>query len=297
MERLWRASLRACGALIMLGGFASLYGVGCEGGGVGDPCVPEDEYRENFPGFDLTEANIESRSFQCQTRVCLVNHFQGRVSCRLGQAAPTNCADAGTSCAAGESCVPGGVIIRDCDPTGCDEPGADQFNCNNSANQNPACDGLICNEAGRFCHCQDGLCPAGYLCDAATNLCTTKVCTPDEPTDTRCYIPGTTDPVAVSVCSQCSNRADDKAVYCSCRCGPPSENAPEADDNYNFCDCPEGFTCEEIRRNVGLGDAQLTGKFCVKDGTQYTDESICGDVFGFWAPQCAGTPPPTTPAP
>src|SRR6266568_1256432 len=60
--------------------------LGCTPGGVGDPCTPEDEYQQNFNGFQATETNVESRSFQCETRLCLVNHFQGRVSCRLGQA-------------------------------------------------------------------------------------------------------------------------------------------------------------------------------------------------------------------
>ncbi len=57
----------------------------CTPGGVGDPCTPEDEYQQGFNGFQVTETNVESRSFQCTTRLCLVNHFQGRVSCRLGQ--------------------------------------------------------------------------------------------------------------------------------------------------------------------------------------------------------------------
>jgi hypothetical protein len=64
-----------------------LSALGCNPGGVGDPCTPEDEYQQNFNGFQVTETNVESRSFQCETRLCLVNHFQGRVSCRLGQAA------------------------------------------------------------------------------------------------------------------------------------------------------------------------------------------------------------------
>lgn len=59
--------------------------LGCEPGGVGDPCVPEDEYQTGFAGFDEAEVNIESRSFQCETRVCVVNHFRGRVSCPYGQ--------------------------------------------------------------------------------------------------------------------------------------------------------------------------------------------------------------------
>jgi hypothetical protein len=62
-----------------------LTALGCAPGGVGDPCTPEDEYQQNFNGFQVTETNVESRSFQCETRLCLVNHFQGRVSCRLGQ--------------------------------------------------------------------------------------------------------------------------------------------------------------------------------------------------------------------
>ncbi len=66
---------------LLLGSFA----LGCETGGVGDPCTPEDEYQPNFPGYSADEVNVESRSFQCETRVCLVNHFQGRVSCPYGQ--------------------------------------------------------------------------------------------------------------------------------------------------------------------------------------------------------------------
>ncbi len=59
-------------------------GVACESGGVGDPCIPEDEFFDTFSGFSLGEVNVESRSFQCETRVCLVNKFQGRVSCPYG---------------------------------------------------------------------------------------------------------------------------------------------------------------------------------------------------------------------
>src|SRR5688500_16223768 len=68
-------------SVLLLGVFA----LGCVSGGVGDPCVPEDEYSTGFSGFSKGEVNVESRSFQCETRVCLVNHFQGRVSCPYGQ--------------------------------------------------------------------------------------------------------------------------------------------------------------------------------------------------------------------
>lgn len=65
-----------------------LFVIGCQSGGVGDPCIPEDEYHVDFGGYSVKEVNIESRSFQCTTRVCLVNHFQGRVSCPYGQDTP-----------------------------------------------------------------------------------------------------------------------------------------------------------------------------------------------------------------
>jgi hypothetical protein len=58
---------------------------GCNSTGVGDPCVPEAEYATSFLGFQYTEVNVESKSYQCQTRLCLANHFQGRVTCPYGQ--------------------------------------------------------------------------------------------------------------------------------------------------------------------------------------------------------------------
>jgi hypothetical protein len=73
---------------------AVVSGTGCATTGIGDPCVPEQEYRPDFIGFSVNEVSVESKSFQCLTRLCLVNHFQGRVSCRYGQDAnggpPTN---------------------------------------------------------------------------------------------------------------------------------------------------------------------------------------------------------------
>lgn len=65
-------------------------GTGCNATGVGDPCTPEAEYSQGFLGFDFQEVNVESKSFQCQTRLCLANHFQGRVTCPYGQDAQGN---------------------------------------------------------------------------------------------------------------------------------------------------------------------------------------------------------------
>jgi len=60
-------------------------GTGCQSTGVGDPCTPEKEYDPTFAGFVEQEVSTEGESFQCQTRLCLVNHFQGRATCPYGQ--------------------------------------------------------------------------------------------------------------------------------------------------------------------------------------------------------------------
>jgi hypothetical protein len=77
-----RSILAAAAASVAI---AILLGTGCNSTGVGDPCTPEQEYLSDFLGFDPNEVSTESKSFQCQTRLCLVNHFQGRVSCPYGQ--------------------------------------------------------------------------------------------------------------------------------------------------------------------------------------------------------------------
>ena len=78
--------IRSAGVAALLG----LSALACEPGGVGDPCTPEDEYQPDFSGFANTEVNVESKSFQCETRLCLVNHFKGRVSCPYGQPDPND---------------------------------------------------------------------------------------------------------------------------------------------------------------------------------------------------------------
>jgi len=75
-------------AVVLVGsGSVFFTGQGCSATGIGDPCIPEQEYEASFLGFNSKEVNVESKSFQCQTRLCLVNHFRGRVSCPYGQSA------------------------------------------------------------------------------------------------------------------------------------------------------------------------------------------------------------------
>src|SRR5215471_20754396 len=80
--------------LLLITALTGIISSACESGGVGDPCIPEDEYKKNFSGYAETEVNVESRSFQCETRVCLVANFRGRVSCPYGQ--PPTSATMGT---------------------------------------------------------------------------------------------------------------------------------------------------------------------------------------------------------
>ncbi len=146
--------------------------LGCQDLGVGDPCIPEDEYRVEFSGYSKDEVNVESRSFQCETRVCLVNKFQGRVSCPYGQDDPMN------------------------------------------------------------------------------------------PSDTRkCLTPDGTLDIGVAVEAQLEARRPKDSVYCSCRCSGPQKNAP-------YCECPEGYSCKDLIDDIGLGNAQLAGGYCVKNGTE-----------------------------
>ena len=82
MTRKYLAGLTALAAVAFV---TVVSGTGCATTGIGDPCIPEAEYAPDFLGFDQKEVNVESKSFQCLTRLCLVNHFQGRVSCPYGQ--------------------------------------------------------------------------------------------------------------------------------------------------------------------------------------------------------------------
>jgi hypothetical protein len=146
----------------------------CESGGVGDPCIPEDEYRTNFGGFTETQVNVESRSFQCETRVCLVANFRGRVSCPYGNEGEP-CAIPGTEGKRAED-----VVVPDVEP-------------------------------------------------------------------------------------QLLERRPEQAVYCSCRCKGEDPNA-------TYCECPSGFTCEKLVDDLGKGNKQLAGSYCIKSGTFRNDD-------------------------
>lgn len=51
---------------------------------LGSPCIPSDERNPSFPGYSASEVNVLEAS-DCESNVCLMDHFQGRVSCPYGQ--------------------------------------------------------------------------------------------------------------------------------------------------------------------------------------------------------------------
>ena len=166
-------------------------------------------------------------------------------------------------------------------------------------------------------NCPTGNCPQvlnSYVCHtpatATTSNCQTASDTVDSAKSKECCVPGTDNPVAVSVCGQCdasSKRNADQAVYCSSRCCVPCCKActndptklctpdgedpaspscstdtsicgPACDPNFNYTDCPSGYACTAIRSDVGLGDKQLAGAYCIKSATAYltTSAGMCG---------------------
>jgi len=218
-----------------------------------------------------------------------------------------------TTCGADAKCVEAGTLAPDCDPdagTGC-----------------AGVKGTTCDKTKRLCVCNPadnsnpGTFPDGFTCDpekdgASIGFLKTYICHKENNCQTAdgtdndgkdCCIPGTDTPVSVPVCGQCnkgSQREAESAVYCSCRCGPPeTDGNPETndiapDDDFNYCTCPTGFTCSEIRRDVGLGDQQLTGKYCIKEGTAFKSvNDLTCEVAGYFArPQCEGVGGATPPA-
>jgi len=161
------------GALILFL-FGSSTPLACDSDGIGDPCVPEEEYDPSFSGFSAEEVNTESRSFQCATRLCLVNHFQGRATCAYGQT----------------------------DRQGTEAP--------------------------------------------------------------QCFVPDSQVPVRAPVEPQLLSRRAEDAVYCSCRCDGPDPKA-------RYCECPSGYACTELVPEFHLGQRELTGKYCVREGTIYEE--------------------------
>jgi len=158
-------------SLALVGGLTAVLSTGgCTATGVGDPCTPEQEFNSDFLGFNRDEVNVESKSFQCQTRLCLVNHFQGRVTCPYGQGSN------GEPPAGAQACrTPAGKAVDGKDKDG------QIVDSRNLAQVNPQCRERTTNQAV-YCSCRcansegrtdDGAsyctCPDGFSCQQLVN--------------------------------------------------------------------------------------------------------------------------------
>lgn len=138
------ARLRYLASLGLVSLIVQSAALGCTPGSVGDPCVPEDESNANFSGFGEAEANVESQSFQCETRVCIVNHFRGRVSCPYGQTED----DKGRCLTPGSNAEVVNVAV---DPQLLDRRAKDAVYC--------SCRCAGPDKSAKYCEC-----PSGYSC-------------------------------------------------------------------------------------------------------------------------------------
>ncbi len=140
---------------------AGNFSMGCTPGGIGDPCIPEDEYEPGFAGYGAEEVNVEAMSFQCETRLCLVNHFKGRVSCPYGQPQELIDSAATDDAAQGLRCkVPDGkgtlVTVEV-------QPQMDKRRASNSVYCSCRCAGP--DKTARYCKC-----PSGYACTLLNDI-------------------------------------------------------------------------------------------------------------------------------
>lgn len=210
---------------------------GCAATGVGDPCIPDEEYDPTFQGFSVADVSVESKSYVCLSRLCLVNHFQGRVTCPYGQAGPgVGC---NGSCSVGAaptspSALPAAM------------PGSPPSQVNNGQGYQYGCS-------------IPGSVPAAGT--TGWEVSATNVNVPLPTGAQTGWIPGQVTG------NMTGDRTANQAVYCSCHC---ANTQGQTNDGETYCACPENYTCTQLVTSIMAGTNQgLTGGYCVKNGTQY----------------------------
>ncbi len=198
-------------------------GTGCQSTGVGDPCTPEQEYDPSFLGFNPQEVSVESKSFQCESRLCLVNHFSGRVSCPYGQTSATMGNGTASTCTTPiKAQVTGtvdGKLISASDPP-VDPVAKDKVVPNCSSRQ--AANAVYCscrcanvngqtNDGANYCTCPDG-----FQC---TQLVSSIGPTDQGLTGAYCVKSGTAYDPTTSICSPCN---PDSTPNCGAAQGVPA---------------------------------------------------------------------------
>jgi hypothetical protein len=124
---------------------------------LGEPCVPETESDPSFAGFPIAEIFISAGFAGCASRVCLVDHFRGRVTCPYGQDMNGRGPGGTLGCLAPGSCEPvrpnppinGGTVAPQCT----DRRSAQTVYCScRCANGSGSVD-----DAGPYCTCPNGM--------------------------------------------------------------------------------------------------------------------------------------------
>jgi hypothetical protein len=179
----------------------------CESGGVGDPCIPEEEYSDLHNGFALEETYVQSRSYECETRLCLVNHFQGKVSCPYGTNGPDQTAGVMQTVMHSDQCElpgfggPAKVAVK---------PQRTARRPEQAVYCSCRCGGTDPN--ARYCEC-----PAGFEC--AKDLIPAGTMTPDQLEGSYCIRSGTavtnTNDVPAGVCNPDANNCGDRTTTTS----------------------------------------------------------------------------------
>lgn len=88
--------------------------------------------------------------------------------------------------------------------------------------------------------------------------------------NTDCFLPGLATSVNVPVEPQLFHRPPEVASICSCRCDGPGPGP--------FCSCPEGMECVHLVDDLGLGWPQLTGSYCLYEGSMVAPDAEAGPV-------------------
>lgn len=190
-------------------------------GTIGDRCTPGEEDDPSFLGFSLSAVNIEVNAPQCQARLCLVNHFQGRVSCPYGQQA-----DAAPRAGTVPCSMEGGAF-------GCCTPdtmrGVDGLDTSGSfvspsalATVRPQCADRTSDETV-YCSCRcagadGGVDDGGGYCTCPGGFACTQLVAPI----------GTTDQFTGAYCIKAGTRYDPNAGACSATCDPSTRNCGTA---------------------------------------------------------------------
>lgn len=108
-------------------------------------------------------------------------------------------------------------------------------------------DGFSSNEAyieTSSVQCETRVCMVYRLNGDPTEGCVPQTCA--NPDDTTCQE------------RTCPSQQDiDERIYCTCRCKAPSAAFAE-------CECPAGYTCQEVLRQGGPG---VAGSYCVNSRT------------------------------